>query len=91
MQYYARFYRLVMESRGRTTDGLHNHFITDVSLPDTLTELPKEYVQKLLDKEAANWPDCTITLADRADNCKVVKSVDGKSFNVDIYVDLKAK
>lgn len=75
----------------RTTDGLHNHFITDVSLPDTLSELPKEYVQKLLDKEAANWPDCTITLADRADNCKVVKSVDGKSFKVDIYVDLKAK
>lgn len=75
----------------RSTDGLHTKFITDVSLPDTLTELPKEYVQKLLDKEAANQPNCTITLADRADNCKVVKSFDGKSFNVDIYVDIKAK
>lgn len=75
----------------RSTDGKYTKFISDVSLPDTLSELPKEYVQKLLDKEAANQPNCTITLADRADNCKVVKSVDGKSFNVDIYVDLKAK
>ena len=74
----------------RSTDGLHTKFITDVSLPDTLSELPKEYVQKLLDKEAANQP-YTITLADRADNCKVVKSLDGKSFKVDIYVDIKAK
>lgn len=75
----------------RSTDGLRNHFITDVSLPDTLTELPKEYVQKLLDEEAANQPNYTITLVDRADNCKVVKKPDGKSFNVDIYVDIKAK
>ena len=75
----------------RSTDGKYTKFISDVSLPDTLSELPKEYVQKLLDKEAANQPNCTITLADRADNCKVVKSFDGKSFNVDIYVDIKAK
>ena len=75
----------------RSTDGLHNYFISDVSLPDTLTELPKEYVQKLLDKEAAKQPNYTITLADRANNCKVVKSLDGKSFYVDIYVDVKAK
>ena len=75
----------------RSTDGLHNHFITDVSLPDTLTELPKEYVQKLLAEEAAKRPEYTITLADRANNCKVVKSHDGKSFYVDIYVDVKAK
>lgn len=75
----------------RSTDGLHNHFITDVSLPDTLTELPKEYVQKLLDEEATKQPNYTITLADRANNCKVVKGPDGKSFKVDIYVDIKAK
>ena len=75
----------------RSTDGLHNHFITDVSLPDTLTELPKEYVQKLLDEEAAKQPNYSITLADRANNCKVVKKPDGKSFTVDIYVDIKAK
>lgn len=75
----------------RSTDGHYTMSFPNVSLPDTLTELPKEYVQKLLDKEAANQPDCTITLADRADNCKVVKSIDGKTFNVDIYVDLKAK
>ena len=75
----------------RSTDGRYTKFITDVSLPDTLTELPKEYVQKLLDEEAAKQPNYTITLADRADNCKVVKEPDGKSFNVDIYVDIKAK
>ena len=74
-----------------STDGRYTTFILDVSLPDTLTELPKEYVQKLLDKEAAKQPDYTITLADRANNCKVVKSLDGKSFTVDIYVDIKAK
>lgn len=75
----------------RSTDGLRNYPISNVSLPDTLTELPKEYVQKLLDEEAAKQPNYTITLADRADNCKVVKSPDGKSFYVDIYVDIKAK
>lgn len=74
-----------------STNSSHTKFITDVSLPDTLTELPKEYVQKLLDEEAANQPNYTITLVDRADNCKVVKKPDGKSFNVDIYVDIKAK
>ena len=75
----------------RSTDGLRNYPISNVSLPDTLTELPKEYVQKLLDEEAAKQPNYTITLADRANNCKVVKSPDGKSFYVDIYVDIKAK
>lgn len=74
-----------------STDGRYTTFILDVSLPDTLTELPKEYVQKLLAEEAAKQPDYTITLADRANNCKVVKSPDGKSFTVDIYVDIKAK
>ena len=74
-----------------STDGRYTTFILDVSLPDTLTELPKEYVQKLLAEKAAKQPNYTSTLADRANNCKVVKSHDGKSFYVDIYVDVKAK
>lgn len=72
-----------------TNESLYT--FSSIQLPDSLQAIPEEYAEKYLEQVAEDYPAYDVTLAERADNLQVVKSVDGKSFEAFVYVNITKK